>query len=495
MGVIFRQSFKSSIYSYLGAIIGFVNVGFLMTRFLTPAEIGVRMQIQSYAVIISSFLAFGLPYTVIRMFPHFKNEKNKNYGILTLIGLAGIVSTTLFLIIFYLGADWFLADDLKKSALFTQYYHLIITFTIANLLFILSDSYATANKESTIGVFAKDIVLRVFVFLLLLSFIFIESIHFKEFIYGFTFLQWIPALLVLFFLYHKGYLYFTRKISFPSPAIKKEFIAVNSFSWINVISGVAIASIDSIMLSKFEGSESVGIYTILFFFAGLMLIPNRSLSKITNSIVAEKFKEKKLSEIASIFKKSSLNPFVVGLFLFGNLIIIAPFVFQIILKNEYDSGFWVLIFLACANLIKMSSGVKFVIISNSKYFRWVTGFQFLFVFLLVFTNLIFIPLYGVNGAALASLISSFIFHFSGIIFLKLKMNMWPFTLSHLKLLGLFLLTAGLLFIAPDFDYPVIASLIKSALFSLLFIGFVIYSGISPEMDTQIQKILGKLRNK
>jgi len=492
MGIIFRQSLKSSIYSYIGAIIGFINVGFLMTRFLTPAEIGVRMQIQSYSVIISSFIAFGIPYSVVRMFPHFKSDEKKNHGLLTLLGIIGLFSTSIFFIGFYFFGEWFLAEDLEKSFLFSKYYHLIFVFTIANLFFLFIDSYATANKESTIGTFAKDIILRVFVFFLLLTFIFIDFVTFEKFIYGFSFLQWLPGLFILFFLIRKGYLHFTRKVSFPSKAIKKEFIAVSSFNWINVLASVAIASIDSVMLSKFEGSESVGIYTILFFFAGLMLIPIRSLGRITNSIVAERFKENKLDEITSIFKKSALNPSIVGLFLFGNLLILTPFIFQIILKNEYNSGFWVLIFLACANLIKMSSGVKFIIISNSIFFRWITGFQVFFVILLVLTNLIFIPLYGVTGAALASMISSLIYHCSGLIFLKRRLNMWPFTHKHLRLLGTFILIAGGVYIVPDLGYPVIASILKSGIFSIVFGYYILKSGISPEIDIQLNNLLKKL---
>ena len=493
MGIIFRQSFKSSIYSYIGALIGFLNVGFLMTRFLTPAEIGVRMQIQSYSIIISSFIAFGIPYSVVRMFPHFKDEKTKNRGLLTLLGIIALISITIFFIGFYFLGDWILADDLKKSALFSQYYQLILVFTTANLFFLFIDSYATANKESTIGIFAKDIVLRVFIFFLLLSFIFIDTIHFKEFILGFSYLQWVPVIFILLFLIKKNLLHFTREISFPSLAIKKEFIDVSIFNWVNVLSAVAIASVDSIMLSKIEGSESVGVYTILFFFAGLMLIPIKSLGKITNSIVAEKFKEQKLEEIASLFQKSALNPFIIGLFLFGNLIIVTPFVFQIVLKNEYNSGFWVLVFLAMANLIKMSSGVKFIIISNSKYFKWTTSFQAFFVLLLVSTNLIFIPIYGVNGAALASLISSLIYHISGLIFLKQRLNMWPFTKKHLNLLGVFIITGGVIYLLPDFDYPIIASIIKSGIFSILFTVYILISRISPEIDGQVSTILNKFK--
>lgn len=107
MSIIFRQSLKSSIYSYLGAIIGFISVGIIMPSILSKEEIGIRMQIQSYAFLFSSILAFGLPQTIIRMFPYFENEQNKNHGILGLLGVISTISTVLFILVFYFFADFF----------------------------------------------------------------------------------------------------------------------------------------------------------------------------------------------------------------------------------------------------------------------------------------------------------------------------------------------------------------------------------------------------
>lgn len=493
MGLIFKQSFKSSIYSYLGAVIGFVNVALLMTHFLSPTEIGVRMQIQSYALIISSVIAFGIPNAIVRMFPYLKNETNKNHGVLSLLLIITIISIGLFTLLFYFFGDFFFQKDLDRSVLFSQYFSLIIPFTIANLLFIMLDGYATANKESTIGIFVKQVGLRVFVFALLLAFVFIDNFDFNNFINGFTILQIIPAVLLLIFLASKKLLPISSKVSFPSLKVKKEFLSVSLFNWVNVISSIAIISIDSIMLSKFEGSQSVGIYTILFSFSGLMLITGTSLGKITNSVIAEKFKETRTDEIASIFKKSALNPFIIGLFLFGNLVLAIPFIFQVILKNQYNSGYWVLIFLGLANLIKMATGLKFILISNSKYYRWITGFQAFFLFLLITTNLVFIPKFGITGAALASLISSLLFQCSGLLFVKVKLNMSPFTIKHIKLLFVFLILGLGTYILPDFGLPIEASIIKSIIFSTAFIAFIIYSKISPEFDTQL--LLAKNRFK
>jgi O-antigen/teichoic acid export membrane protein len=493
MGIIFRQSVKSSIYSYVGVVIGFITVGFLMPKFLTQEEIGLRMQIQSYAFLMSSIIAFGIPQTIIRMFPHFSNTENKNHGVLTLLGLISFSSTLLFTLAFnYFGAFFFRAD-IQNSEIFAQHYHLILPFTIATLLFISLDGYAVALKESTIGTFMKDVVLRIGILLALLAYLFFDNVNYTDFINAFTALQFIPVLFIILFLSRKKLFPITKSISFPSTAIKKEFFSVSIFNWVNVISGVAVVSIDSIMLSKFTGSAEVGIYTTVSFFAGLMIIPLKSLAKITNSVVAEHFKHNNLTAIKSIYNESVINFLIIGMFLLGNLLLLIPFIFNVILK-DYSAGIGVLIFIGLANLIKMATGVKFILIGNSPYYRWNTLLLSAFIISLVITNLIFIPMYGIVGAALASLISSFIHQVFGILFVKKKFDIWPFNLVFLKVFLAFLILGVVVYSIPLPLPQEFNALLKATLFSSISLLLIWTSKIIPTLNEQVIQLFNRLKN-
>ncbi len=488
MGVIFNQSLKSTIFSYIGVILGFVTVGILMPKFLTPEEIGVRMQIQSYALVISSVIALGIPQSIIRMFPHFKNEGNKNHGILSLSVLITGVSAVIFYFIFELFSTDFLKSDIINSPIFGEYFPLILPFTIATLFYNVLDNYATANKESTIGVFLKDIVLRGFILLALILFVFLDQIHFSQLIQAITYVQFIPLILILIFLSRKSALLVPSSISFPSKKLRSDYVSVSLFGWINGLSAVAIVSIDSIMLSKLIDSAAVGIYTTVFFFATLILIPFKSLGKITNSVVAEYFKNGDMEAISVLYKKSSFNPLIIGLFLLGNLTLVLPFIFNVLLVG-YSEGTNVMIYIGLANLITMSSGATFIILVNSPYFRWSTIFLVGFMILLVLTNFVLIPIMGMTGAAIASLISNAIYQFVGLFFVKTKLHFWPFDKKFIRLLTITLGLWLIIFLVPDMGYPVIISILKSGLFSVIFIGYILKYNISPDLNNQAKNFL------
>ena len=53
MGIIARQTIKGSVYSYLGAAIGFINVGLIMPQIFSTEQIGLTNLL--IAVVITSY--------------------------------------------------------------------------------------------------------------------------------------------------------------------------------------------------------------------------------------------------------------------------------------------------------------------------------------------------------------------------------------------------------------------------------------------------------
>jgi O-antigen/teichoic acid export membrane protein len=423
------------------------------------------------------------------------DPEKKHFGFATLLTLITISSSIIFWVLFVFFGETFLEKDIEKSPLFGQYYRFIIPFTLATLFFSLYDSYATANQESTIGVFLKDFVLRILMLGVIAAYSFGGIFNFSELISTTTYIQFIPVGLILLFLFSKNLIHITSTFSFPSEKVKKEFFSASAFNWINGLSAVAVVTIDSIMLSKMTDSSSVGIYTTVSFFASLMLIPNKNLGKIATSILANHFKSENWDSIQSIYKKSAFTPYILGLFIFGNLVLLLPFIFQILLKPEFAAGMWVLIFISLSNLFKMGTGVKFSLIFNSNYYRWSSAMFISFVALLVATNLWLIPLYGINGAGFASLISTTIFHIMGLILVRYSFGYWPFDWRFVTVLAIFILICGSLFVLPDFEYPVWASLVKASIFSMVFFGIVYFSKISVDISDAVNQLWFQVKSK
>ena len=82
MGIVSRQTIKGSIYSYLGAFIGFVNVALLMPRLFATDQIGLVNILVALSTIFGQLGTLGMVNVTIRQFPYFRDEKNNHNGFL-----------------------------------------------------------------------------------------------------------------------------------------------------------------------------------------------------------------------------------------------------------------------------------------------------------------------------------------------------------------------------------------------------------------------------
>src|SRR5690349_1910379 len=103
MGILRRQSIKSSIATYMGVAIGTFNFIYLFPRFLLPEQLGLTRVMIAVAVIFSQISLVGTPAALIRFFPYFNNQQQKNYGFVSLmfrIVLAGFIIVSILFLIF-----------------------------------------------------------------------------------------------------------------------------------------------------------------------------------------------------------------------------------------------------------------------------------------------------------------------------------------------------------------------------------------------------------
>ena len=112
------------------------------------------------------------------------------------------------------------------------------------------------------------------------------------------------------------------------------------------------------------------------------------------------------SKIEDIYKRSSLNLLIVGCFLFLLIWCNLDFIYQIIPRHEvYETGKWVVLMVGISKIIDMGTGLNSEILINSKFYRYDLLFYIVLAVSVVVGNLIFIPLYSYNGAALAALMA------------------------------------------------------------------------------------------
>jgi O-antigen/teichoic acid export membrane protein len=283
-------------------------------------------------------------------------------------------------------------------------------------------------------------------------------------------------------------LFIKPDFGFIDKGIAREMLNVGFFGILSSFSGVLVMNIDVIMVEKMLGLSAAGIYTVTFFFGTLILVPLRTMGKIGSVVIADAWKRNDIETIADIYKKSSINLSVIGMLLFigiwGNI----DNVFFLI-KEEYLPGKMVIFYIGIANLIDISSGINPQIIVNSKYYRYLSYFLAGFVVLLILSNLMLIPVMGLVGAAVASLISKFVYNIVKIVFLYQKYRIQPFSFKFIYLIFIGLLSYWLSTLMPAYPNFMVDLVLRSLLITILFMLPVYFLRVSDDVNRKIDELV------
>jgi O-antigen/teichoic acid export membrane protein len=286
--------------------------------------------------------------------------------------------------------------------------------------------------------------------------------------------------LIVLYLLKKGEFKITGFREFIDRNQLKEMLRLCLFGILAGLSGIAVTNIDKYMVNSVEGLSNAGIYSIAVYFSTMILIPARSLGKISVPVVAEAWKRNDMGMIAHIYKRSSINQYLIGLLimvgLFGNFRNIFEF-----LPPDYINGEMVIILFSIANIINVSAGISQYILGTSSLYRFQTYLMLLLIVIVVVSNAIFIPLMGMTGAAFASLVSMLVFTVLTVAILWIRFRLWPYSRVHiiasLIAAGVYLISLAI----PQMSLYVDV-VVRSGAIAILFISASIIFNLSEEGD-------------
>ena len=126
MGVVIKQSFWTSVFVYLGAILGIVNQLFLYTHFMTKAQVGLFSQIQSFAMLVTPLAVLGMSSSSVKFTGSFKDQPTlkKAFDNYLLRGI--LVGLCIVLTILLIFQDFFISLHIEKAPMVGEYFHIII---------------------------------------------------------------------------------------------------------------------------------------------------------------------------------------------------------------------------------------------------------------------------------------------------------------------------------------------------------------------------------
>jgi O-antigen/teichoic acid export membrane protein len=486
MGIVIKQSIRNTITTFLGFGIGALNILFMYPYFLGKEYFGLTGYVLSAANILYPIMSFGIQNTLIKFF----NENNKTEqelnSYMTYMLLVPLFFITPLMVLFYVFYDTIAAYESQENPIINSFVWVIPIIGIFMGYFEIFYAWLRAHMKSVFGSFVKEVFVRILITILLFG-VYFEYITPSDFIYSLVLVYGISLLLIIF------YANKVKKIvlHFKIPKQSKAIFTYTVFIILSASIANMLLDIDKYMIKYYMKIDNIAFYSVAIFIAMVISVPSRAMHQITYPITAKLMSENKWQELNDLYKKSSITLQVVGgLILLGILVNINQL--YLMLPVEYTQGLFVVFAIGLSKYFDLILGNNNAIIFNSKYYRTVLILGLLLVVLIVLLNMYFIPNFGLNGAALATLIAITLYSLAKLLFVVLKMKLFPFTIKTVLSLVI-VVVSFLVFYYWDFNFnPFLNILLKSVLVSIFYVGLSFYLNISSDINFVITSFFKKV---
>ena len=141
MGFIQKDALRTTLISYIGIGLGYINKGVLFLIILTTEQIGLINLLFSLGILFAQFSNLGLISSVWKFFPFLKDTERKNRGFFVFMFIATCLGIILFCSLAILFRGEIELQYLEKSPLFVEYYFWFIPLGVATAFYHYFEIY------------------------------------------------------------------------------------------------------------------------------------------------------------------------------------------------------------------------------------------------------------------------------------------------------------------------------------------------------------------
>ena len=195
------------------------------------------------------------------------------------------------------------------------------------------------------------------------------------------------------------------------------------------------------------------------------------------------------------YKKSAVILVFFGCLIFGSIALNIDSILSF-MKPEYSEAKFIIIILGVSRIFDMAFGLNYAILVVTKFYRIESFLAVFLLILVIITNYIFIPIYGIKGAAIATAAVTLFFNIIISFYLWKKLKMHPFSLKTLLMVFFGVIAVIIVCYLPiRFDNQLLMVVLKSIIFMFLYIIPVYLFNISSDINDLINKYLLKVLGK
>jgi O-antigen/teichoic acid export membrane protein len=490
MGIVARQSIKSSVVVYAGVFLSVVINLFIWPLCFDINEIGVLRVLLDIAAPLTVFVNFGLPNTISRFFPFFQNDKTNNNGLLKLVLKYSLLGTLAFTALFFLFEDFVKEFYAKDSPLLSQNLVYLYVFTVIMAGINIFESYSASNLRIVVPKIFKDFLFRVLVIGLTLGYFFYHF-SFNTYLLAYTLLFLLVLVLILVYLQRMGKLGLGKQIIYEEPGLKKQIFKFNSVILLGGFGGLLLTKADVLLIAAApQGDFNNGIYTTAILLASMIELPGRSVGQISLPIIADNFKIGNWKEIQKMYGQSSNIQLSIALLIFCLIWANIENIFGLMPNGDkFIQGQWAFLIIGLAQIFNMSTSLNASILAITKHYYIITLVSNIAAVLGVVLNLWLIPKFQINGAAIATGATIILLHGSIMFFAWLHYKVFPYSMATLKILGLAVVVILVVYLLPHLHYYILDGAIKTIVIIGLFTIGLLKLNVSSYFNDMYAKVL------
>ncbi len=486
MGIVLNQSLKNTIITYIGFAIGGISTIFLFPSILGKTYYGLSNYILSCANVIMPLFAIGMQNTLVKFYSQCKTEKEQNQflSFSVLFPLVLTIPLLLLGLFFYDEISLFVT---KKNPIVKEFIYLIPFIGLCMAYFEIFYAWARVHMHSVFGNFIKEVGLRLFSLVALVG-MYLGWITAIEFIYLTAGIYFVALLITMLYAFR------VKKPDFQL-SIPHNVKGILEYTFYIILSG-SVANLlldgDKIMLNQYMDIGNIAFYSVATYIALVISVPSRAMHQIVYPITAKLMHENKHDELNDLYKKTSLNLQIVGGFVMLCIFVNIDQLYEM-LPIDYAGGIWIVFIIGISKYFDLILGNNNAIIFNSKYYRMVLFLGLMLVFFTIVLNRIFIPLYGITGSAIATLLSITIYSVAKLMFVVKRMHLYPFTIQTVYSIIITAILFVLFYFWKFPFHPIIGIVLKSILVTILYVYINYRFSISKEINQVLHSLIKKLK--
>jgi O-antigen/teichoic acid export membrane protein len=473
----------SAVFNYTSFILGFINAIYLMPKLLSFQDIGKFRVIIGVLMVMIPFIQIGSPMIVIKYSPSENAERQSKIFSSLLLFQIILFLISMGLYLFFPGP----LDSLVKSEITPGYLIYAYPILLGHLLVGYLSSILRSKYKEIYSAFSLTVCIKIIIIISTISYYFSNSMETILITYG-VIINLYSIFLAYLITKEKG-ISLTKGYFFHKPEFDlKEISTYGIIIFVSGASGLIVQNADTLMTNHFLNNKMAGIYSTIFFISVTLDLPKRVITNMLTPYVSQSWKDNNLNQIKRYYTKSSQYQGLLAIFFAAGLFLCIDDIFNIIPKGyEYVPYKNALFILVIAKTIDLSFGMNNEILVLSKAYRYNLVLTLILLVLTITTNYIFIPLYGLKGTALATLITVAIYNLVRSFILYYKYKIQPFNLrtTWILIFGAcgFIMNEYKL----DLENSIYNILVNGAIWTLFFGLVTITFKLMPDLTNEILK--------